>query len=260
MTTPTMPAKDEVPSTTTLQMIRADVRLRYFQRWMGSRGLQDPDHGAHCLLTECFGEVAPKPFRLITPRRSSTGVLYGYGTASETLLRERLGICADPLQNKILPVDAIDSKRMPTAWQVGRRLGFETRIRPVVRRSRRGDNPRAGEQDAFLVEALQYPDNGMQRSREAVYVDWLGSQFERWGGARLNPHQTRLISFRRKPAVYRLNGQSSEGPDAIMRGVITVTDNDAFAGLLARGVGRHRAYGYGMLLLRPGLPMTTRHR
>ena len=31
----------------------------------------------------------------------------------------------------------------------------------------------------------------------------------------------------------------------------TVTDPVAFVGLLARGMGRHRSYGYGMLLLRP---------
>ena len=43
----------------------------------------------------------------------------------------------------------------------------------------------------------------------------------------------------------------SEGPDAVMRGVLTITDPDAFSSLLASGIGRHRAYGYGMLLLRP---------
>ena len=36
-----------------------------------------------------------------------------------------------------------------------------------------------------------------------------------------------------------------------MQGVLTITDGGAFASLLARGVGRHRAYGYGMMLLRP---------
>jgi len=188
---------------------------------------------------------------MITPRRSNTGVLYGYGTANHIQLREQSGIFADPLQSRVLPADTIHSKPMPTTWQAGRRLGFETRIRPIVRRSRRGDNPRAGEQDAFLVEALQYPANGMQHTREAVYIKWLTNQFERWGGACLDPNQTKLISFRRKPAAYQLHGHSSEGPDAIMRGTITITDSDDFAGILARGVGRHRAYGYGMLLLRP---------
>lgn len=238
-----------MPSTT--QMIRADVGLRYFHRWMGSRGFQDPDHAAHCLLTECFGELAPKPFRLITPRRGSAGVLYGYSRADDTALREQARICADPLQSRVLPVDRINSKPMPTKWKQGLRVGFETRIRPIVRRSRRGTNPKAGELDAFLAEAVRHPPGGMKRSREAVYVEWLTNKLEPGGGVRVDPDRTTLVSFRRKRASYRIQGPTSEGPDALLRGTFTIIDSDAFAKLLARGVGRHRAYGYGMLLLRP---------
>ena len=36
-----------------------------------------------------------------------------------------------------------------------------------------------------------------------------------------------------------------------MRGNLIVSDPAAFAQLLTRGIGRHRAYGFGMLLLRP---------
>ena len=42
------------------------------------------------------------------------------------------------------------------------------------------------------------------------------------------------------------------GPDVVMQGRLRVSDPQAFAQLLARGVGRHRAFGFGMLLLRPG--------
>ena len=54
------------PATTgVLKMLRAEVNIRDFQRWMGTRRLQDPDHAMHCLLTECFGDLAPRPFRLM---------------------------------------------------------------------------------------------------------------------------------------------------------------------------------------------------
>jgi CRISPR system Cascade subunit CasE len=36
-----------------------------------------------------------------------------------------------------------------------------------------------------------------------------------------------------------------------MTGILEVTGGEAFARLLARGVGRHRAFGFGMLLLKP---------
>ena len=270
-------AANAEPETAALQMILAEVNPREFQRWMGTRRLQDPDHAMHCLLTECFGDLAPKPFRLIAPRAGSTWFLYGYGPAGANALRESLAICADPLQCRVVPADKLDSKPMPSSWHAGKRLGFDIRTRPVVRllrdpsvrtvnspnvrlfkvrRSKEGETeiaPRPGKEcDAFQWEAMQYPDKGgMERSREQVYAEWLSNQFERRGGARLDVEQTKLVSFQRTRAIRKLHTRHSEGPDAVMRGILTITDAEAFSSLLARGVGRHRSYGYGMLLLRP---------
>ena len=235
--------------TTPLQLIRADVRVRDFQRWMGCKRLQDADHAMHCLLTECFGDLAPKPFRLIVPRGVARGVLYGYGHAEADALRDAAGIYADPLQAKILPGHTINSKPMPTEWRADKQLGFETRIRPVVRRSRNVESRPGREWDAFQLRAMQYPKNGMPCGREEVYREWLSDQFARRGGARLKSAELR--SFQRTRAVRKLRASHSEGPDAVMRGVLTVTDATAFTALLTQGIGRHRAYGYGMLLLRP---------
>ena len=271
---------------TGLRMVRGEVDLREFNRWMGSRRLQDPDHAMHCLLMECFGEKAPKPFRLVATRGASVGSLYGYGTADAGALRESAAICACPLQARVLPADRIDDKPMPAEWRVGLRLGFEARVRPVVRYTHRGEcgnadapcrerrfarknqderrlarkdqcaNCRASpERDAFLHEALTHDDKGEMertgRTREAVYRDWLASKLAGCGGAILDTEKTRLASFRRTRAVRKLHRRHSEGPDALMRGELEVTDSAAFGALLARGIGRHRAYGYGMLLLSP---------
>ena len=235
-----------------LQMIRAEVNVRDFQRWMGMRRLQDPDHGMHCLLVESFcGDLAPKPFRLILPRGGSRGCLYGYGRAGAEELRDAASAYADPLQCRVLPADSIDSKPMPTEWPVGKRLGFEARVRPIVRRTDKAECRPGKEWDAFQLEAIRYPEGEMPRSREEVYTDWLSRQFATRGGAELDVEGTRLVSFQRTRAIRKRQSRYSEGPDALMRGVLTVTDGKAFAELLARGVGRHRAYGYGMLLLRP---------
>ena len=237
--------------TATLQMLRADVSVRDFHRWMGTRQLQDPDHAMHCLLTECFGDLAPKPFRLITQRGAAKGTLYGYGTADATALREASGLYACPLQARIIPASSLDSKPMPTEWQAEKRLGFEVRIRPVVRRSRNSEARPGKEWDAFQLEAMQHPIGEMKRSREEVYREWLSERLKAQGGVDLDLGETALVSFQRTRAFRKLHTRPSEGPDAVMRGVLTITDADAFAGLLAHGVGRHRAYGYGMLLLRP---------
>ena len=253
MTTETIETK-AAPSTTTLQMIRAEVNVRDFQRWMGTRRLQDQDHAMHCLLTECFGDLAPQPFRLIVPRGGATGCLYGYGQSGAEELQEAAAICADPLQSRILPPSTIDSKAMPTEWPAGKRLGFEVRVRPVIRRSRGAMNP-GSERDVFQNEAEGFPKGETPRNREQVYTDWLGRRLEESGGgkggANLSKDSVKLVSFQRVRSFRHLHSRYVEGPDAVMRGILTVTDSDAFAALLAHGIGRHRAYGYGMLLLRP---------
>ena len=257
-----------------LHMIRADIDVRAFRRWMGSRQLVDDDHAMHCLLKECFGDIAPKPFRLIIPRAGASGALYGYTRADADELRELASMCACPLQTRVLPPWSVDSKTMPSDWQVDRQLGFEVRIRPIVRptknaaqRACEGRCARSGRErdkslppcpqcrprrecDAFQYEAIKHPLGKMERSREEVYGEWLHRRFENKGGARLDLGSAKLVAFQRTRAVRKLHKQYSEGPDAVMRGALTITDADRFGRLVAQGIGRHKAYGYGMLLLR----------
>lgn len=248
-----------------LRMIRATVDIRAFHEWADSRRMMrqnafDSGYALHCLLTETFGDLAPKPFRLIVPRSKGVrhGTLYGYCGADAQELQQESAICACPLQARILPANRIDSKPMPTDWQVGKRLGFETLIRPVARcRNSKPDmesNRKGGkERDVFLhsVELQKSQGDATPISREAVYSDWLRAQLLRHGGAQLEGSAV-MKSFQRTRIIRNLSARRSiEGPEALMRGVLTITDAHAFNVLLARGIGRHRAYGYGMLLLRP---------
>ena len=49
----------------------------------------------------------------------------------------------------------------------------------------------------------------------------------------------------------RRRQSETEGPDAVFRGRLRIEDDAGFTELLARGIGRHRAFGFGMLLLAP---------
>ena len=244
----------------TIHMIRADLDIRAFHRWAGSRGLIsrsafDEGFAMHCLLVESFGDLAPKPFRVIIPRdhRRLPGVVYGYCQATAEELRQAAAAYADPLQASVLLAAGIDSKPMPEVWECGRRVGFEVLIRPIVRRKRCAPSRGHAERDAFQVEADpelvgRHKGDKMQRSREEVYRDWLGERLE-GNGVRLE--DATLKSFQRVRTIRKLRTHATEGPCALMQGTLTIADAAAFAGLLARGVGRHRAYGYGMMLLRP---------
>ena len=130
-------------------------------------------------------------------------------------------------------------------------MDLPTRGSPIVRKAR-GSGREEAEQDAFLREALQYPERGgMNRTREQVYAEWLSQKIEGKGGAALEPDSVKLASFQRNRALRKLRARHTEGPDAVMRGILTITEPELFAGMLCRGIGRHRAYGYGMMLLRP---------
>ena len=242
-------------ATTPLHMIRADIDIREFHRWAGIRGLIsrsafDEGFAMHCLLTESFGRGALQPFRVIIPRDRGrrTGTLYGYAHREAGDLQEAAALYCDPLQAKILPPSRIDSKPMPNEWQTGKRLGFEVLLRPVIRRAR-GSERAGSECDAFQAEAERHGKGEMSRSREEVYTDWLRDRLERCGAAQLD--NATLAMFQRTRAVRKLHCRPSEGPHALMRGTLTVSDTSEFGRLVATGLGRHKAYGYGMLLLKP---------
>ncbi len=71
------------------------------------------------------------------------------------------------------------------------------------------------------------------------------------------PGQMRITGFRRVKVLRkdRSKGKSInrdvERPDVIFSGELIILRPEQFSDLLKRGVGRHRAFGFGMLLLRP---------
>ena len=262
MTTAELTSISNDTDTSSLIMVRADIDIREFHRWAGVRGLIsrsafDEGFAMHCLLVESFGELAPKPFRVIIPRGNGQhiGTLYGYAQRDSGSLRDAAVLYCDPQQAKILPASRIDSKPMPAEWQPGKRLGFEILLRPTIRRARGSD--RAGKEcDAFQAEAEKYGKRMMPRSREEVYADWLKTRLESCGAAQLE--SATLAMFQRTRAVRKLHTRPSEGPHALLRGTLTISNPTQFGHLVANGIGRHKAYGYGMLLLRP--PISTHGR
>lgn len=171
----------------------------------------------------------------------------------------------------------------------GSALGFRVRVCPTVRIGkhhprlehgaevdpyhalvqRRLGERLAGE-PAGDAESLKREIVGTLPGREEIYRDWLAARMA--GGATLL--SARIVALR-DAALWRKGepGVSSgrqtarrmydgarrrHGPrtqigrrEAVFEGVLRVEDADVFAALLARGIGRHRAFGFGMLLLRP---------
>lgn len=249
-------------------LVRVPIDLKRLERWADERARTrrrnahiriDRGRAVHHLLTEVFGRQAIKPFRLMVAPGHVTGNLYAYTNKDREELRDAAANFALPDHLEVLDSDGILTKPMPIKWPEGQRLGFEVQARPVRRVSRSfrtskgglvGDKGKAGstELDAFLLEALRNPE--MRLTRKEIYMGWLQEQLDE--AADLDRVESRLMRFQRV-RVARGN-KMVEGPQALFRGVLKVNDPSAFAGLLRRGVGRHRAYGYGMLLLRSPNP------
>lgn len=249
----------------TLHLIRLPLRLSHLARWAATRGWVqrhgfDQGRALHHLLAETFGLAALQPFRLLVPPRKDIGNLYAYASVPAASLRDTAQTIALPEHLGVLDLARLEEKPMPSAWVSGQRLGFDLTTRPVRRlNAPLGVFAKGAEIDAFLAHVLHnHPDKApetQEACREAVYVDWLSERLD--GAARLERDRSRLAQFYRRRVAR--GGVASEGPEATFHGTLEITDPLRFADLLARGVGRHRAYGYGMLLLRaPNRPSPER--
>lgn len=209
------------------------------------RGQGDLGYAFHAALRAAFADLAPQPFSF----RSGQGLL-AYTTQADAMrsavamatpeVADMLGLDATPHSSGLL------IRPFPTSWKVGQLLSFEVRVRPVVRKEDK-------EIDVFLSAVQRMHDT--VPPREAVYADWLKRQFE----AVADLHEIRMTEFSLSTVVRRAAPQAEggrpkrpvQGPDAVFTGTLQVRDSAAFAALLARGIGRHRAFGFGMLLLKP---------
>lgn len=239
----------------TLHLVELPISLRALNLWAGGRGLgTDEGTALHHLLGETFGPAALQPFRLMVAPRAKSGTLYAYAAVDSDSLRKQAKVSLTPAHSDVVDLDKLRSLPRPaTAWAAGQRLGFDLRLRPVVRLASAltgADDSgtqvslgKGAEVDAFLAAVLR----GRPTTREDAYLAWLAARLA--PAAELDLAASHLASFQRTRVTR--NGRRIEGPDAVVHGTLTVTDPAAFADLLGRGVGRHRSYGYGMLLLRP---------
>jgi CRISPR system Cascade subunit CasE len=263
-----------------LDMLFNDDRL---MRRATARNLpmrDDTGYLVHMQLGELFGEMVPKPFRIdriddqlirvLAYSDHPASILKVHAEALAELRGERsvpwlhgtaLNAIQSPLIHSICDWQSFTDKPMPNIFKPGQRFGFELRACPVVRLAkagikitRDGDKiqvKKGAEVDVFIQQAWARPDEKL--SRETIYREWLEGQFKRRGGARLTGF--RLKSFRcekliRRDHAARREAHQIKRPDAQIDGEIEITDSKAFTNMLRAGLGRHRGFGFGMLVLR----------
>lgn len=213
----------------------------------------DLGYAIHLALRRALGATAPQPFRFVEP----SGYLYGYVLDREALQAAAAAPATSPeieAARVALALDSLKLKPMPSSWRAGSRYGFEVRLRPVRRVGKdKRSVDRPGEHDAFGVAVRGLPREAWPAPRE-VYLEWARERLTA-SGARMLADAHLSAMTRTEVARRRHDGSGVrsriDGPDVTVAGTLEVMEPDAFASILARGVGRHRAFGFGMLLLRP---------
>ena len=212
----------------------------------------DLGYALHALLHAAFGEHAPQPFRYLDAEQG----LLAYTSLDAAGLAQLVAL-ADPDVAAALGLGqtrqhgGMNVRPFPTQWAVGHTLGFEVRVRPIIREGKTGR-----ERDAFLAVAEKAQGGALDRGE--VYVQWLRELLARQGGAELI--DARMTRYQQLGVTRKSQKGSADdarhsrlvnGPDAVLAGQLRVTNSQAFAQLLANGLGRHRAFGFGLLMLRP---------
>lgn len=218
--------------------------------------LRDLDDGylCHCVMREMWQGHAPAPF--VLRQNGRTLDVWGYSHSSARVLIDHSRAFGDPsLLAAITDLDHIASKEMPR-FDVGRRLGFVLRACPIVRLARATDGHRVGvEVDAFLARCFA-AGTEVAVSREQVYREWIVTKVNQPQTTGVELDWVRVSAMSRERLVRRTQGSDRkakrlERPDVRFEGELVVVDSERFHEWLAHGVGRHRAFGFGALVLVP---------
>ncbi|MBI5497646.1 MAG: type I-E CRISPR-associated protein Cas6/Cse3/CasE [Deltaproteobacteria bacterium] len=264
---------------TPLNLVRLGVRKDLLMSLAKRQGRDvDTGYAVHGALAAVWQDHAPVPFR-VNPRARSTSHLevWAYSPLPDDSLREHASKYANPDTVDLVDLGELKSRPVP-AFEVGDLVGFELRACPIVRSVMKGKNPRpphkskktgrerevSREMDAWLHARLRATEMGKPvPSKDDVYRKWFELQLgSRPGQAREPWHDGVAVRAFKLTGIlgerlYRRElpdkagnrpGHRLERPDVHMEGVLEVKDSAAFRALLTRGVGRHRAFGFGMLV------------
>lgn len=226
----------------------------------------DTGYIVHAALAALFDKQAPRPFYIEPERKTSQGeiagiTVLGYFDSQKDILSESLRE-RNTFAQEILRWDMSASKRMPTQFDVGTRLRVDVRMCPVVRTTtfRNNRTDKSEELDAFLATYNYQSKNSIDPEenkklepidRFTVYQSWALERLSRNGmdieSLSINGFQLTQVSRRNKERAFR----SAQRPAIEVSATVSVNNPESFAAAIRLGIGRHKAFGFGMLRLSP---------
>lgn len=144
---------------------------------------------------------------------------------------------------------AIKSKPYDPVVRTGERYGFALRVNPTIAVSQPDRKP------SLRVDVLmraKHSNGGplTPEARETVALDWLDQKLQR-NGASIERDYCQVLEYSQIHPP-RKNRHAKATLSVIdTEGVLTVTDPDRLIKALTNGIGHGKAFGLGLLLLRP---------
>lgn len=240
-----------------LHLVQSTPDIALLTRWGADRGFlvgDDLGYTLHACLNAAFPEVRFRPFVLLDDfAGNNRPQLLGYVDKTGQELSEISGAFGEPAALDAL--GQVSTKAMP-AFEKGRRLGFDVVAAPIVRswEDREGAPRRRTEHDVFAYAARRAED-AKALDKDAVYCDWLEGRLAEIGVdvVRCRVVRRRIVEAGRRDRS-GTNGTrlvKVRSPEVRFQGVFEIVDAEAFAKGLAHGIGRHKAFGRGMIVLKP---------
>jgi len=136
---------------------------------------------------------------------------------------------ADRPPNPAPAFGEVESKTIATQFLQHNRYAFEVTVNPGKRDSKTGK-----------IVAV--------RGREAI-AEWFIERGEKSWGFKINPNnlQTEKMSVQ----TFKKDGQTVTHGSATLKGELQVTDREQFSQSFRQGIGRGRAFGFGLLQIVP---------
>ena len=228
----------------------------------------DPRYLVHAATRKVFGQFGPQPFCI----QAESNRILGYCETTDTVLREKLDMCKDidPLLSTVFRLPEICTRTMPSTWHNGSRYRFMVQCRPTTRFHWRSEKPSQDrpyiESDAWLYKMfndwsrtdkrLSLREYRLQHraEMESVYTEWLRDHLMPAATVEnvtiVGSRNTTLTSRGgKKHEEAPKQSRTRKWPETTFSGTLTVQDPALFDKLIRQGVGRHAAFGFGMLLL-----------
>jgi CRISPR system Cascade subunit CasE len=216
--------------------------VRHLKAFLQPSALEDESLILKTILWEGFSGSALRPWA-IHAQKGPTIIIIGYTQTDAGELNKRRALALPSVQAAVGEAIAVP---LP-ALSESERYRFSICLVPTIRVTK-VEGRRYGERDAFLTKA-DAAGKDANLKRDDVYRDYLA---ERLAGASIEA--SRLVRFRLRRFMRPKEDRSVSGrtmPEAVIEGRLRVDDPVRLTQAISTGVGRQRAYGFGMLRLQP---------